>query len=206
MSHVVAPEIFGLTRAAPRRSVGGRRAEGAAAAMGPSDDRDTFDRLMLDHLRRAQGFAMRLTGGDAQAAEDVVQDALYRAARSWRTFRGGAGFTTWLLRIVLHAAHDRLAASRRAPAGPLERDPPDRNADDPAALASAADLGERIARLVSALPERQRDVLVLTAYEGLSTSEAAGVLEISEQNVRTNLHLARRKLREQLAGVLDPNP
>lgn len=172
--------------------------------MGRTDDRDTFDRLMLEHLLGAQRFAVRLSGGDAHAAEEIVQDALYRAARSWRTFRGDATFRTWLLRIVLHAAHDRLNARRRTSAGALEHDPPDHNAADPAALASAADLGERIARLVSALPERQRDVLVLIAYERLSTAEAAAVLGVSEQNVRTNLHLARRRLKEQLAGVLDP--
>lgn len=165
------------------------------------DSRDSFDRLMLEHLVVAQRFAIRITG-NAHAAEEVVQDALYRAARSWQTFRGDASFSTWLLRIVLHAAHDRRAA-RPAPAS-LGEDPPDQRTNaDPAVLASAADLGERIARLVSALPPRQREALVLTAYEGLSTAEAAAVLETTEQNVRTNVHFARRKLREQLANVLE---
>ena len=49
----------------------------------------------------------------------------------------------------------------------------------------------------------QREVLVLIAYEGHSIAEAAGVLEISEQNVRTTLHLAREKLRTQLTPYLD---
>jgi RNA polymerase sigma-70 factor (ECF subfamily) len=171
--------------------------------MGWTDDRDTFDRLMLQHLQAAQRFAVRLTGGDAREAEDVVQDALVRAARAWRTFRGDARFATWLLRIVVNAAHDRRAAKR--PAAPLEHDPPGREVDDPATIASAADLGAHVAALVSALPPRQRECLVLTAYEHLSTTEAASVLETSEQNVRVNLHLARQKLKAQLANVLDPN-
>ena len=87
----------------------------------------------------------------------------------------------------------------------MDQDAADDRSLDPAELASAADLGERIARLVSALPERQRDVLVLVAYEDLTTFETAAVLETTEQNVRTNLHLARRRLKAQLANVLDVN-
>ena len=55
--------------------------------MGWTADRDTFDRLMLEHLSAAQRFAVRLTG-NVDEAEDVVQDALLRAARGWQTFRG----------------------------------------------------------------------------------------------------------------------
>src|SRR3954466_7708469 len=54
-------------------------------------DRHTFDRLMLGHLLPAQRFAVRLTG-DADAAEEVVQEALVRAARGWATFRGRSTF------------------------------------------------------------------------------------------------------------------
>ena len=171
--------------------------------MGWTADRDTFDRLMLEHLSAAQRFAVRLTG-DPQAAEEVVQDALVRAARGWRTFRGDARFLTWLLRVVIHAAHDHRTA-RRDPPGPLGHEPTAPTSGDPATLASAADLGEHVAALVSALPLRQRECLVLTAYEGLSIADAAGVLGTNEQNVRTNLHLARQKLKNQLANVLDPN-
>jgi RNA polymerase sigma-70 factor (ECF subfamily) len=165
-------------------------------------DRDSFDRLMLEHLQIAQRFAVRITG-DADAAEDVVQNALVRAARSWQTFRGQSSFSTWLLRIVLNAAHDRRAAAARRDESPLEDDPVDARSIDPAALASAADLGERIAQLISALPARQREALVLIAYEHLTTAEAAEVMETTEQNVRTNVHLARQKLKQQLAKVLD---
>src|SRR5688572_18377182 len=132
--------------------------------MHPTADRDTFDRLMLQHLSAAQRFAVRLTGNVGEA-EDVVQDALLRAARSWRTFRGDSSFMTWMLRIVVHAAHDRRAKRVKSSSASLEDESVDVRPMDPAQLASARDLGERVAQLVSALPERQRDVLVLTAYE-----------------------------------------
>jgi DNA-directed RNA polymerase specialized sigma24 family protein len=62
--------------------------------------------------------------------------------------------------------------------------------------------GELVAREVERLPQRQREVLVLIAYENHRISEAAAVLELSEQNVRTNLHLARQKLRPRLSKHL----
>jgi RNA polymerase sigma-70 factor (ECF subfamily) len=176
----------------------------SSAAMAWTGDRDSFDRLMREHLPAAQRFAMRLTC-DPHESEEVVQDALLRVARSWQSFRGESSFQTWLLRIVIHAAHDRRTRPPMATTAALDDEPVDVRPIDPAELASAADLGERIARLVSGLPERQRDVLVLTAYERLTTAEAAAVLGTSEQNVRTNLHLARTRLKAQLANVLDVN-
>jgi RNA polymerase sigma-70 factor (ECF subfamily) len=172
--------------------------------MGWTADRDSFDHLMRQHLAAAQRFAVRVTG-DLDMAEEVVQDALLRAARSWQTFRGESSFTTWLLRIVMHAAHDLRAKRSNLSSEPLDENLADERNNDPVDLASASDLGERIARLVSALPPRQREALVLTAYEGLSTADAAKVLETNEQNVRTHLHLARKRLKSQLANVLDVN-
>jgi RNA polymerase sigma-70 factor (ECF subfamily) len=197
------PSHFSFNARRSRTVQRGDKATGneSSAAMAWTGDRDSFDRLMREHVPAAQRFAIRLTG-DAHEAEEVVQDALLRVARSWQTFRGEASFQTWLLRIVIHAAHDRRMA--RPVAATLPDDPPDKGTSvDPAVLASAADLGERIARLVSALPPRQREALVLTAYEGLSVAETAAVLATSEQNVRTNVHFARRKLREQLGDVLE---
>jgi RNA polymerase sigma-70 factor (ECF subfamily) len=159
-------------------------------------DRLTFDELMLEHLVPAQRFAIRLTG-DVDAAEDVVQTALVRAARSWQTFGGRSTFRSWLFQIVVNACRDRRSC--RPSPGPLPEGLADARARDPAAAIAGADEGRLIGSLVSSLPERQREVLVLHAYEGLSTREVAGVLDVSEQNVRTNLHLARRRLSELLA-------
>ena len=162
-------------------------------------DRPTFDQLMLDHLLPAQRFAVRLTG-DADAAEEVVQEALVRAARSWATFRGQSRFQTWLFQIVVNAFRDRRPV--RPPPGPLPEGLRDGKSADPVAQSAAAEQGRLIASLVSTLPERQREVLVLHTYEDLSPREVAEVLGISEQNVRTNLHLARRRMKVLLPPYL----
>ena len=162
-------------------------------------DRTTFDGLVVAHLLAAQRFAVRLSG-DPEVAEEMVQEALLRASRGWQTFRGESRFTTWLFQIVVNVFRDRVSA--RPPPTELPDALADRRSVDPHDAASAQEQGERIARMVSGLPPRQREVLVLHAYERLPIAELAAVLEITEQNARTHLALARKKLREQLSELL----
>jgi RNA polymerase sigma-70 factor (ECF subfamily) len=167
-------------------------------------DRDTFDRLVLEHLPAAQRFAIRLTGTAADG-EELVQDALLKVHRGWQSFRVQSQFRTWLFQVIVNCFRDRC---RRRGGGGDEMLPDavaDARAVDPAAAAQERELGERVAAEVSRLPPRQREVLVLIAYEQLSTPEVAAMLQLSEQNVRTTLHLARQKLRQRLERYLDPS-
>jgi RNA polymerase sigma-70 factor (ECF subfamily) len=149
-------------------------------------------------LAEALRFATRLTG-DADEAEEVVQEALVGVARGWKSFRGEARFRTWFFRIVINAFRDRIAS--REPAESLEDDVVDRRAATPASEAAADELGRLIAERVSALPPRQREVLILLAYEGLSSQEVAEVLGMSQANVYATLHVARKRLRKELAPL-----
>jgi RNA polymerase sigma-70 factor (ECF subfamily) len=164
--------------------------------MAPPADRASLDQWVSAHLSEALRLAIRLTG-DPVEAEEVVGEALVRVARGWKSFRGEARFRTWLFRIVINAFRDRVAA--RPATEQLDEDLPDRRAADPATLAAAAELGRLIAARVSALPPRQREVVILTCYEGLSPQEAAEVLGTTRANVHATLHVARRRLRRELA-------
>lgn len=162
-------------------------------------DANDLDRLVRAELAPALRLAMRLCG-QADAAEEVVQESLFRAARSWRSFRGDSSFRTWFFRIVVNVARDRV----RAPPATQELidDPVDSRATSPSQRVLEQETAQRIAQEVSRLPQRQREVLVLVAYENHTIAEAAAVLGATEQNVRTNLHLARTRLREKLARHL----
>ena len=167
--------------------------------MGRSSDKRDLDRLVSSHLPETLRFATRLTGS-ADRAEEVVAEALVRVSRGWESFRGEARFRTWLYRIVINVFRDGHAARSRTE--PLKDDPPDPRSPDPASEAWASELGQLVADRVSALPPRQREVLVLIAYEGLSPAEVARLLAISEANVHATLHVARRRLRAQLGSLL----
>lgn len=166
--------------------------------MGWSLNRSAFDRLVLEQLPACQRFAVRLTG-DVAEAEEVVQDAMVRASRGWKTFRGQARFQTWLFRIVINAWRDRERPRRGAEeltevvdvrlAGPVRE-------------AEAEELGEAVARAVSGLPPRQREVVVMIVYERMGIPDVARSLGVTEQNVRTNLHYGRERLREKLRAYL----
>jgi RNA polymerase sigma-70 factor (ECF subfamily) len=166
-------------------------------------DRAQFDQLLLDHLPAALRLATRLTG-DVSSAEDVVHDAVARASAAWKTLRDADAARGWFTRIVVNAFRDHLRQSRRLPSEPL---PDDDDVGDPRQVmpdtaAAGREFGEIVASAVSTLPPRQREVLVLTAFELLAPADAATTLGITEQNLRTTLHLARAALRRRLEPYL----
>jgi RNA polymerase sigma-70 factor, ECF subfamily len=161
-----------------------------------------LDQLVAEHLPEAVRFALRLCGCQETASE-IVQEALCRAARGIGSFRGQSQFRTWFYRIIITAFRDHTAAAaRQCGSGELSDELADPRGEDPATAAMASELRALIARRVSALPLRQREVLVLISYQQLRPREVAEVLGISESNVHANLHYARARLREELAPYL----
>jgi RNA polymerase sigma-70 factor (ECF subfamily) len=160
-------------------------------------DRAAFDRLVVEHIPAALRLAIRLCG-DPHVAEDIAQEALLRAAKGWKMFRGESKFSTWLFRIVINAARDQMSTKAQA-AEEVEEETVAASDLSPLATVQAQEFGTIVARCVGMLPARQREVLVLHSYEGFSDAQIATALGISDQNVRTTLHLARERMRAMLA-------
>lgn len=151
---------------------------------------------------RALGYAGRLLGDRAEA-EDVAQEAmlrLWRAAPGWRA--GEAQVSTWLYRVVTNLCTDRLRRrQRRGPVG-LDADAPE-VADGAAGPEDGLIEADRMAaldRALAALPERQRQALVLRHIEGLSNPEIAAVMDIGVEAVESLTARAKRALAALLAG------
>jgi RNA polymerase sigma-70 factor (ECF subfamily) len=166
-------------------------------------DRESFDRLVLENLAALQRFAIRLTG-DLDQAEDLAQEALLRVTRSWESYRGQAQFRTWLFQVAVNAFRDGLR--KRLPPDELPNGLVDLRGPAPSAGAEQNERGSLIAKAVSSLPPRQREVIVLRTFEQLSVAEVATALDITEINVRAQLTYARKRLKELLAPFLDPKP
>ena len=158
-----------------------------------------MDEFVEEHLPAMLRFATRLCG-DPAAAEDIVQEALVRVVRSWKSFRRESEVRTWLFRIVLNVY--RSHRPRRPAAIGLSPELHDPHAADPAGAALDNELAGLIAARIAALPPRQREVIVLVACEGCTPREAAEALQITEANVYATLHVARRRLREELQPYL----
>jgi RNA polymerase sigma-70 factor (ECF subfamily) len=162
----------------------------------------TLDRLVKLHLNEALQLAVRLSGR-TDAAEEIVAEALLRVSKSWKTFRAEAAFRTWLFRIVINVFRDWLKDRQGPDSLDGLKDPvPDKKAERPESALMRKEFHEFVAERVSQLPPRQREVLVLMTYDELTAAATAQVLGISEANVHSTLHVARERLRRELAPFL----
>jgi RNA polymerase sigma-70 factor (ECF subfamily) len=154
-------------------------------------DRRTVDQLVVENLPRALRLAQQLAN-DPDAAEEIAQEALCRVLRRWKSFRGEAAFSTWMMQIVVNVARDR----RRRHRDPTEltQEICDERTAEPAEQVAAAELRETIRDAIEDLPERQREVALLSLGSGMNASEVAYILETTEANVHTCLHLARKRI------------
>jgi RNA polymerase sigma-70 factor (ECF subfamily) len=173
-----------------------------------------FKGLMRQFNRRLYRTARAILKDDA-AAEDVLQDAYVAIYRNIGDFRGEAGLSTWLTRIVVNQALQVLRATRRqAVVIPMEslRDS-DWHAigttmnhsqpDTPEDAALRAEMRRLLERKIDALPDAFRTVFVLREVEELSVEETAACLDIPEATVRTRLFRAKARLRESIAREID---
>ena len=139
--------------------------------------------------------------GDRAEAEDVTQDAmmrLWKIAGDWR--QGEAKVTTWLYRVVANLATDRLRRRKRS--GPALDDVPE-PADDSPGPRERMIAQERQAALqyaLNALPERQRQAVVLRHIEEMGNPEIAAIMEISTEAVESLIARGKRALAAELAG------
>jgi RNA polymerase sigma-70 factor (ECF subfamily) len=164
-------------------------------------DRAAFEELVRRHADRLYAVVLRFVADDEEAQE-VTQEAFLRAWRSIGRFEGRARFFTWLYRIGINEAKRR--AARRPPAGrevSLDDEPipeaPDWS-DAPQVRLEQGDLRRALERAIRALPPEYRAPLILRDIEGLSTREAAEVMELGEAALKSRLHRARLAVRRAL--------
>jgi len=174
-----------------------------------SGDPSAFEMIVRTHGPRMLSTARRILGNDEEARE-AVQEAFISAYRARTQFDAAARISTWLHRIVVNAALNRLRTRRRRPEESLDDlqpqfQPNGHYAEQFAAWTEPADvtLGRKetaalVRHTIDELPESFRTVLLLRDIEGLSTDETAQVLNISANAVKLRLHRARMALRTLL--------
>jgi RNA polymerase sigma-70 factor (ECF subfamily) len=167
-------------------------------------DSSAYDLLVLRWDRKIQGAIYRLIGSEEEA-RDLCQEAFFKAYRGLKAFKGEARFSSWLYQIALNLCRDRMRRRRGRVLVSLDALEADGQApvlrDDTSALdlVEARDLQQRVRAAVLALPEEQREVIVLKEYEGLTFQEIAEVLDMPVSTVKTRLYRGLDKLRERLS-------
>jgi RNA polymerase sigma-70 factor (ECF subfamily) len=173
----------------------------------PAQDQ-RFREQVLPELDVLYRVALRLTSSPPEA-EDLVQDTLVRAFRSFDRFDGRFP-RAWLLTILRNTRSNDLRKRRpdlldAEVAGQVPDGGRDGDRDATASRAIAGQLAPQVRDAVAALSAKHRAVLVLVDLDGLTYREAAEVLEVPEGTVMSRLHRARRRVRSQLeeAGFLE---
>jgi RNA polymerase sigma-70 factor (ECF subfamily) len=180
--------------------------DGALVARARAGDLLAFEELVRLYADRLHAVVRRLVDNEHEA-EEVTQEAFLRAWRGIATFKGDSQFFTWLYRIGVNEAH-RLTSRRRAPVTSLDEhliEPTDARPGPPRRV-EHDDLRHALERAVQGLQPDQRAPLVLRDIEGLSTTQAAVILDLSEAAFKSRLHRARLAVRDAVRDYLPGDP
>jgi len=171
-------------------------------------DVGAFEELVRRYDRNIFRIAQHITQ-NREDAEDVVQDAFFKAYSNLTQFQGQSKFYTWLVRIAVNEALMKLR--RRRPERTVSLDEDVKTEDDtvprevadwspnPEQQYTQAELREILDRTIHGLPASFRTVFVLRDVEGLSTEETAEALDLSIPAVKSRLLRARLQLRSRLS-------
>ena len=167
---------------------------GARAAPLSAGERSRFTRIVLPHLDAAYNLA-RFLARDADAAQDITQDAFLRAFRAFADFRGEAA-RPWLFAIVRNCHLDWRARRGRDGAGAepdgLDAERVADEGDDPEAALLRRSVAGDVRKTLMALPEPFREILVLREMENLSYRDIAEATGAPIGTVMSRLARARK--------------
>ncbi|HYL37744.1 MAG TPA: sigma-70 family RNA polymerase sigma factor [Bryobacteraceae bacterium] len=173
---------------------------------------EAFDRF-VQHFRARIFHYSWLMCGQREDAEEVAQETLLKVFENFAQIREPERVRPWVFRIAKNACLMKRRKSVFAPAAELSLDElmPLKTRDGgqvrleiadwsalPEDLLLRAELRETLSAAIRALPETYRSVLLLRDLEELSTHEAAEILDLSEDVVKTRLHRARLAVRQKL--------
>lgn len=171
-------------------------------------EHELFYELIRPYERSVYAAAFAILRNEADA-EDAAQEAMLKALKYIRQFRGDARFSTWLIQIAINEAHMRRRkqhadlmepiADRADEAGNYTpRDFADWR-EIPSEALERKEVREKLAQALSSLGQIYREVFVLRDMQHLSIEETAAALGISTASVKTRLLRARLMLRDLLA-------
>ncbi len=176
-------------------------------------DEPAIRAIVKQHNRRLFRIARSVLHDDGDA-EDALQEAYVKAFLALATFRGEASLATWLSRIVLNEALQRLRGKRREVLTEVVPEPTTQaqiipfpvsatQPLDPERTMAQRELFQMLERAVDQLPDEFRLVLVARTIEGMSIEETAELLGLKPETVKTRLFRARALLRTALAEHVD---
>jgi RNA polymerase sigma-70 factor (ECF subfamily) len=179
--------------------------DGKLVRMAQAGDYRAFNALVCKYRARIMQLTLRYARNEADA-EDLVQDTFLRAYRALSSFRGDAGFYSWLHRIAINAAktghhvraRDAHVVSMEGMDGEEIADP-----DTPENLAVTGEILAAISAAIDGLCEEQQRAIVLRELDGLSYQQVAGVMSCPIGTVRSRVFRAREAIHLRVRDSFD---
>jgi RNA polymerase sigma-70 factor (ECF subfamily) len=173
------------------------------------DSEHDFRRLYAEYQPRIRRYLARIVG--EHDAEDLTQTVFLKVSQALKDFRRESALSTWIYRIAANTAVDwmRSAAFKQA----IQQVPLDapsgeeravqagwRHAQPPVAdqMLIRREMNRCIRQVVEELPEHDREVILLSEFEGLTNTDIADILDVSLATVKIRLHRARGRLKQAL--------
>jgi RNA polymerase sigma-70 factor, ECF subfamily len=173
-------------------------------------DQVRFNELMSATYRKVYNMAYRLAGNRSDA-EDLTQEAFYRAYRNFADYEGDRPFENWIFRIVTRLFLDLLRNRRRRVKAvsydtPLQREGGDENlyfdmADDtpnPEQQMLEGSFSEELQKALDSLTAEQRMLITLADVEGIPYKDIADMLGKPVGTIRSRLHRTHKLIRHRL--------
>lgn len=174
--------------------------------LGDQERRQRFEDEVLPHLDRLYSAALRYTR-DATDAEDLVQEAVAKAYRSYHQYREGTNLRAWLYRVLHTTYLSMYRKAQRRPQEDLKEELDDRTLRHEDLRRGSASVErqvlerfgvEEVRQALADLPEPFRIAVFLADVEGFSYREIAEIMETPVGTVMSRLHRGRKSLQEAL--------
>jgi len=173
-----------------------------------SDQDLRFERDVIPYMRQLYPAAVRITGNPSDA-EDLVQETIAKAYRSFHQFTPGTNLRAWLYRIMANTGNSAFRKQRREPPlslyGDVQEVPAQAGPQAEPVKSAEAEALERlpdsdVLQALRELPEGFRAVVYLADIEGYAYKEIAEMLDVPLGTVMSRLHRGRARLRKKLAA------
>jgi len=176
-------------------------------------EQNRFNELMEVTYRKVYNMAFRLSGNRSDA-EDLTQEAFFRAYRSFNEFEGDRPFENWIFRIVTRLFLDMLRTRRRRVKAvsydtPLSNSAGDENlyfempdnGSNPEQKVLESSFSEDLQKALNALSPEQRLLITLADVEGVAYKEIAEILGKPVGTIRSRLHRTHKAIRARLDQI-----
>lgn len=162
---------------------------------------DSFEKIYKNHYERLYNLAFRMTGNQKDS-EDVIQTAFLKAYKAFEKFKNYSSIYTWLYRIVLNVAKDFYQEGRKLPVEVYSEEHNISQVEVYRYINSFGQVEDKalvnnlrencLQMFMNCMPSKYRAVYTLRIILHCSVKETAEILEISQEQVKVNLHRARK--------------